>query len=168
MCLPFRPAALVALSILLASPPSASFAAATIMTTSVGAAVISECSISAGSVAFGNYDPLGANATSNLDVSGGITVACTKGAPNVTISLDNGSHFAAPNRQMSRSGSSDLLQYQLYADSSRTTVWNTSNKVAYTSTSAAPQRIPIYGRIFAGQDVSTGSYSDSVIATVNF
>jgi len=40
--------------------------------------------------------------------------------------------------------------------------------VSYNSTTMAATTETIYGQIAAGQDVNTGSYSDTVVATVNF
>ena len=50
------------------------------------ALVPSNCTISASPLAFGGYDPIGANRTTNLDTTGSITVTCVKGtAPNIAL-----------------------------------------------------------------------------------
>lgn len=132
----------------------------------VTAAINTNCLINAGAVGFGTYDPLVANASSNLDQSGTFTVACTKGTV-ATIGLSNGSNFASGKRYLA--SGSNLLQYELYSDTGRTTVWNGTNTVSYTSTGKATATQTIYGRIPGGQDANTGTnYTDTIVATVNF
>src|SRR6187401_3497739 len=55
----------------------------------VSATVSANCTISAGALAFGSYDPVSANASTDLDQTSTVTVACTKGSTGV-VSLDNG------------------------------------------------------------------------------
>lgn len=133
------------------------------------ATVTGKCTISAPApFAFGAYDPVVTNRTANLDVAANsISVACTKGTPGVTISLDNGAHYLNATRNLS--DGSDLLAYQLYTSAARTTVWDSTNVVSYASASMAASALPVYGRIPGGQDAAVNaSYSDSVTATVNF
>jgi spore coat protein U-like protein len=65
----------------------------------------------------------------------------------------------------------DFLTYELYQDSNRTTVWGNSG-AGLLSPAAAPSKaarnFTVYGRVTANQDVAAGSYSDTVLATVNF
>jgi spore coat protein U-like protein len=140
---------------------------------SVTATVAANCAISTAPVAFGAYDPVAANATTPLDGTGTVTVTCTSGDA-ATITLGQGSNpgtgstDAAPVRQMKDTGGA-LLGYSLYSDTGRTTVWgNTAGTgVAETGTGAA-QAVTVYGAVAAGQNVPTGSYSDTVVATVTF
>ena len=53
----------------------------------VTAAVIKNCTITTAPVAFGNYDPVAANATTPLDAIGAVTVTCPKGAA-ATVGLN--------------------------------------------------------------------------------
>ena len=55
----------------------------------VTANVAANCTISTSPVAFGAYDPVVANASTDLTASGTVTVACTKGTA-ATIDLGNG------------------------------------------------------------------------------
>jgi len=146
-----------------ASPQSTSMA--------VGATVIAKCTVTNPvALAFGTYDPVVANHTmlSPLDVSpNALSVSCTRGAPNVTIGLDNGLHYANPDRYLS--DGTHTLQYEIYTTSGRSTVWNSTNTVSYSSSSMAASAQPVYGRIPGGQDAYVNaSYADTVIATVNF
>ena len=131
----------------------------------VSATVSANCTISSGALAFGAYDPVVANASTNLDQTSTITVACTKGSTS-TVSLDNGSNASGSTRRM-KSGTV-YLTYEMYNDSARSVVWNSTNTVSYTAASKAATGLTLYGRVAAGQDVPSGSYTDSVVATINF
>ena len=131
----------------------------------VTATVAANCTISAGALAFGSYDPVVTNASADLDQTSTITVACTKGS-SAAVSLDDGVNASGSTRRMK--AGADYLDYEMYSDSGRTTVWNTSNTVSYAATSKAPASLTLYGRVAAGQDVPTGSYSDTVVATITF
>lgn len=147
--------------------PQATAASAT-ADLAVSATVTRNCTISTAALAFGSYDPVVANAANNLDGTGRVTVACTKGA-TATIGLGNGSSSDGSTRRMS-DGAGNALDYQLYQDSGHSVVWNTAAGVL--SATAAPSKtardFTVYGRIAANQDVPAGSYGDTVVATVNF
>jgi spore coat protein U-like protein len=136
----------------------------------VSATVTSTCSISAGSLAFGAYDPV---AASQVDGSATVSVNCTKGA-TTKITLGQGSHAALgstdviPLRRMS--DGTNFLSYVLFADASRTTVWGNTvlTGVAYNASSSSTQQLSVYGRITASQDIPAGSYTDVVVATITF
>ena len=110
-----------------------------------------------------------ANASTNLDATGMVTVACTKGA-TATIGLGLGSNASGSTRRMT-DGTSNFLTYEVYQDSSRSTAWGNSGADSL-SPSAAPSKstrdFTVYGRIPSNQDVPAGSYTDTVTATVNF
>jgi spore coat protein U-like protein len=126
------------------------------------------CVLTAGAVAFGNYDPVGVNSSTALDQSGSFTVACTKNT-SYTVSLGTGLHAAGSTRQMSSGGSTpDYLAYELYLDAARTTVWNSTNMASGTAANISPVTLTVYGRIAPHQNVGAGSYTDTVFSTVNF
>ena len=135
----------------------------------VNATVTKNCTISTTPVAFGNYDPVVANATTPLDGLGSVTVTCTKGAP-AKVGLGVGSNAQGTTRRMSLSATA-YLTYELYRDASRTTVWGDTVDTAL-DLPAAPDRNPrtytVYGRVPSAQDATVGTYSDTVVATVNF
>jgi spore coat protein U-like protein len=134
----------------------------------VSATVTNNCTISTGAVAFGAYDPVVANAAANLDGTGTVTVACTKGS-TATIGLGLGANPSGSVRRMS--GGTDFLTYELYQDASRSTVWGNSG-AGLLSPAAAPSKaarnFTVYGRVPSNQDVAAGNYNDTVLATVNF
>jgi spore coat protein U-like protein len=138
---------------------------------SVTASVAANCTITTAPVAFGAYDPVGANAAADLLATGTVTVACTKGAPT-TIDLGNGTNFLAGSRRMN--SATDFMNYALYKDAARTLVWGTGpglvggTTAAYTAASVAPTAITVYGTVPMAQNVSVGAYSDTVVATINY
>ena len=135
----------------------------------VSATVTNNCTISTAALAFGSYDPVVAHASTDLDGTGTVIVACTKGA-TATIGLGLGSNASGSVRRMKDSGS-NYITYELYRDASRSTVWGTSGG-ALLSPGAAPSKaarnFTVYGRVASNQDVPAGSYNDTVVATVNF
>src|SRR5688572_29204745 len=87
----------------------------------VNATVVKNCTISTAPVAFGNYDPVAANATAPLDGVGTVTVTCTKGAP-AKVGLGVGSNAQGTVRRMIATAA-EYLAYELYKDTGRTSVW---------------------------------------------
>jgi spore coat protein U-like protein len=135
----------------------------------VSATVTNNCTISTAALAFGSYDPVVAHASTNLDGTGTVIVACTRGA-TATIGLGLGSNASGSVRRMKDSGT-NYISYELYQDSGRSTVWGTAGG-ALLSPGAAPSKaarnFTVYGRVASNQDVPAGSYNDTVVATVNF
>lgn len=160
-------AAVVASTVGILSLSSRTAAATATANLSVSASVANNCTISTGAVAFGAYDPVVANASADLDGTGSVTIACTKGA-TTSVELDLGANASGSTRQLE--ASSNYLTYQLYQDSGRTTVWGTGTDKNDTGVapSKAARAFTVYGRVPAGQDVPAESYSDTVVATVNF
>jgi len=130
----------------------------------VTANVASNCVMTAGSVAFGAYDPLVTHAAANLDQTGSVSVACVKGTV-ANVGLGAGSNFSGSRRM---SNGTDFLAYELYTTAGRTTVWDTTNRVNYTAASKASTNLTIYGRVPSNQDVSAGSFTDTVVAQAEF
>ena len=152
----------------LISAPAA-FAGSATANLNVSASVSAVCTISTAAVAFGAYDPVVANAATDLNGTGTIIVACTKGA-SATIDLGNGGNLLAGSRRMT--SGTDFLNYALYKDAARTQVWGTGlaggTTAAYTAASKASTNITVYGKVPQAQDVTVGSYTDVVVATINY
>lgn len=125
----------------------------------VTAAVTKACTVNTVAVAFSSYD---VNAAADLDQQGGVTVACTKGV-SATISLAGSND----SRIMTGPGGA-TLSYGLYQNSGRSTAWDALSTVTYSSQGRAAQTLPVYARIPKNQDVTFGSYSADVLATINF
>ena len=134
----------------------------------VSATVNNNCTITTNPIAFGSYDPVVANDSANLDATGAVIIACTKGA-TTTLGLDTGANASAGSRRVASSG--NFLTYELYQDSNRSTVWGNSGAALYnsgTSPSKDARTFSVYGRVAGNQDVPAGSYTDTIVATVNF
>jgi len=152
-------------------------------TIAVSATVSQGCSISTTTaLAFGAYDPIGANATAALNTTGQISVACSKGATGLTIGMNNGTHVLGTQRQMQGATATDILLYNLFQPPTNvagvacnfpaTIPWNTTAPAGVLTLSSAPSKAArlygVCGTIPAGQDATTGAYTDTVIATLNF
>ncbi|MFI5394788.1 MAG: spore coat U domain-containing protein [Candidatus Binatia bacterium] len=150
------------------------WAGSTTANLSVGASVTNNCIISTTATAFGAYDPIVTNKTAPLDSSNGkVTITCAKGT-TATIGLGAGLNAASAtgtSRALSDGTSTQFLNYELYNESSRTTVW-TNSGTGLLSPAAAPSRAArdfmVYGRVPADQNVPSGTYSDTVLVTINF
>ena len=148
----------------------------------VSATVSQGCSISTTSaLAFGAYDPIGTNATAALNATGQVSVACSKGATGMSIGLDNGTHVVGTQRQMQGALATDILLYNIFQPPPSapglacifpgTTPWTATGAGLLTLTTAPSKVARLYnvcGTIPGGQDATTGSYTDTVIATLNF
>lgn len=143
----------------------------------VTASVARTCSIQTVDMNFGSYDPVTTHATDPLDVNGSVTITCTKGT-STRIDLGPGGNAgqgSGTTRAMAGGDIPDFLNYDLYKDTNHTIVWASGTGPGGNTgfnPPNAPDRTartyPIYGRIPAGQDRSTGAYSDTVQATVHF
>jgi spore coat protein U-like protein len=149
--------------------PLAASAANETASLTVSATVTNNCTISTAALAFSQYDPVSANASNDLDGTGRVTVACTRGAAP-SIGLGTGSSASGSSRRLS-DGGANYLSYELFQDSGRSVTWTNSGSGLLTpvaATSKAARDFTVYGRIAGNQDVPAGSYTDSVVATVNF
>jgi spore coat protein U-like protein len=147
--------AVVAFAVLL-SLPSDAFAA---------------CSVSASGVAFGTYNVFNA---APLDSTGTISFTCgilewLLNLP-VSITLSTGQSNTYAVRTM-RSGS-EVLQYNLYLQP-YTVIWGNKTQGTGAYETRGPDllrtyTVTVYGRVPAGQDVRAGTYTDTIVATINF
>lgn len=163
-------AALLALGAALPGSASAGSASANL---SVTATVAASCSIATAPVSFGTYDPTGAG---NLNATGSVSITCTLGAiPTITLGL--GANASGATRRMSNGTS--YIEYELYQPSTvvagapcaYTQVWGTSGLAVFTPVAAisnATRTYNVCGQAAQGQNVTTGTYTDTVTATVNF
>lgn len=148
----------------------------------VSASVAANCTITTAPVVFGAYDPIAANAAAVLQATGTVSIACTKGATAISVGLGGGgnSGSAAPGTTRAMAGGTlpGFLSYELFKPSAitpnaacaYTSVWGSGANVfsVENSPSKASRTYNICGQVPAGQDVSVGSYTDTVVATVNF
>jgi spore coat protein U-like protein len=126
------------------------------------------CTISTTAVSFGSYNVFNASAT---PANGTVTYRCGAGDHNITISISTGSSGSFGTRTM-KNGAENLT-YNLYLDAAFATVWGDGSGTTGQYSSKNPPNgtdvsLTVYGRVPALQDVSVGSYTDTVIATINF
>ncbi|MBA2356423.1 MAG: spore coat protein U domain-containing protein [Acidobacteria bacterium] len=140
-------------------------AAQTTANLTVTATVIANCTVSTGTVAFGDYDP---TASAAVDASGTFDVACTQGTL-ATVGLGAGQNALAGARRL-LSGTS-YLTYELYKDAARSAVWGAAGGATLALASApsnAARTVTVYGRVAGAQNVPTGAYGDTVVISVTF
>jgi spore coat protein U-like protein len=134
----------------------------------VSATVVSNCTITTAPLAFGNYDPVGTHAAAPLYGVGTVTIACTQGA-TPTIGLNLGANASGSTRRMTNG--SDFLTYELYQEGTHSVVWGNSGGDLLSPAAApsiAARDFTVFGEVPQAQDVATGNYADTVLATVNF
>lgn len=150
----------------------------------ISAAVARSCviSLAAGPLAFGAYDPIVANATTDLNATSQISVACAKGSTGLTVGMDNGGHVIGSQRNLLGGVSAENLQYNIFQPPNNTpgtacsfpgtTAWNTTGPAGVLTLTTAPSKAArlynVCGTIPAGQDVAVDTYADIVTATINF
>lgn len=124
------------------------------------------CSIGTTPVAFGDYNVLSA---SPKTTTGTVTYQCTLGV-NIIVTLSRGSSSTFNPRTMTKGA--ETLSYNLYRDAAYQTIWGdgTGGTQAYSTLATVlfPTTVTVYAQLPAGQDVTVGSYGDSVVATIIF
>jgi spore coat protein U-like protein len=132
-----------------------------------GGAEAANCSISITSVSFGSYSVFTAAPT---DSAGSVTYRCN-GNASVLITISTGQSGTFNPRQMING--SEQLSYNLYRDAARSVIWGDGSAGTQSHTQInVPNNtnvsVNVYARIPATQDVTAGSYADSVSVTINF
>lgn len=140
-----------------------SYAADVTDTFTVSATVIASCDVSAGDLAFGNYDPVTGAAVAGTST---INVTCSNGT-GWTLKLDDGSAGSFAPRTMLKVA--DALDYNLYTEVAHTNVWNDTTVVGTGTGDGTAQAQTVYGLIAASQFTApVGDYSDTITATVTY
>lgn len=167
----FRQFRLVSIAALMAGAVVAQPALAQVATSSmtVNSTVTANCIVSTTAVAFGNVD---VTAGTNVDGTGTFSVTCTNGtAWAAAANAGSGTGATLATRKMANG--TNLLNYALYTDTARTTVWGdaattATAKVSGTGSGSA-QSNTIYGRVASGQtSLPAGVYADTVTVTVTY
>ena len=137
-------------------------------------ALLESCDVTATSVPFGTYDP---TSPSPLDATGTITVSCSVALVGLlaswTLALSPGNSATYSPRRLSNGAAT--LQYNIFTTAAHSTVWgNGSGSTSVLSDSRLllvgnnSAQYTVYGRISPRQDVRAGSYSDSIVVTINY
>lgn len=131
------------------------------------------CSVSAMNLAFGPYDEF---QLAHKESTGYVAVRCygrsgERAAYTISLSAGNGS-FAY--RYM-RGPDSAKLNYNLYTNPARVTVWGDGSGSSVTvsdsyslGSGAMTKKYPIYGRLFSLQKKPVGVYTDTLIVTLDY
>jgi len=118
-------------------------------------------------VGFGTYNVF--DTLPNASGVGSITIKCQGGGGNAyDVTLSTGQSYSYASRSM-KSGA-NALSYNIYTSATRSIVWGdgtggSSTQTVYKNSTAT---LSLFGQIPAGQDVANGTYTDDLIATVNF
>lgn len=163
----------------LTSLGTSAFAGSRTASFTVVATVVKSCSITTPNtgLSFGDYDPTASSAT---NASTTITITCTQGTVP-TIGLNGGNNPGAGSARQLSGPAGALLAYQIYqpqttapnaaCDYTSNKVWGNSGGDLFNPGQAGNLSARTYnvcGQIAAAKDVPSGSYSDSITATVNF
>jgi spore coat protein U-like protein len=127
------------------------------------ATVSSQCSVSAGTLNFGNAGLL----TSATDGTTAISVQCANGVA-YEVGLVNGQNASGTTRRMRNA--TRYVTYEVYRNSARTQRWgNTLNADTVTGTGNGNiQNLSVYGRVPAQTTPNAGTYTDVVVVTVTY
>lgn len=131
------------------------------------------CSVNPAPLTFGAYVP---TSGTDVKVAADISVTCKAFVLGLFISyeihLGPGIYGTVADRKMSNGSS--LLSYNIFTTTGRTIVWGDgtngtgmgSNGYLLALGASRTDTVQMFGKIVAGQNVSAGSYTDTVVATV--
>ena len=141
---------------------------ALVLVANLAQAAFTSCTVATTPIAFGSYDPVLANRTAPLDSVATLSYDCVGGPPStVTIMLSSGTGSGFNPRRLFSGG--NALTYNLFLDAGRNTVWGDgTGGTSFHSTTRRKEDVGVFGRVFAGQDAAIGSYSNSIVVTINF
>jgi spore coat protein U-like protein len=133
-----------------------------------------QCDVTATSINFGSYDVFSSipvDSTASINVTCKIPSDSPQAPLPVVISLSPGNSGNFSPRSMQSTGS-DTLDYNLYANASMSTIWGDGGGSSSVQTALVAKDMPwnatLFGRIPARQNVSAGSYSDTITVTIDF
>jgi len=131
------------------------------------------CEVSATSTSFGAYSPFDPVA---LDGTGNVRMTCSNLLSilvSYTIRLNAGANGILAARRMS-SGANRLV-YNLYTNPGRSTIWGDGSAGSSVVSEfsllvllSTERNYAVFGRIPAGQNVAPGSYTDTIVVTVEY
>ncbi len=142
--------------------------AAAVALTALAGHAEAACTVSATAVTFSAYNVF--TATANT-ANGTVTYRCGREDHNILISISTGSSSSFTPRTLKKG--TESLNYNLYLDAAFATIWGDGSGGTGDYTKSNPPNstdvnLTVFGRIPALQDVSVGSYSDTVVVTINF
>ena len=155
------PALLLAVFVALVAPARAATLTSTL---AVRVVVQPACTISGATIDFGTYT---SGQTTALNGFAQIAYnSCP--AAQLRFQLDGGANGTSTARKLAN-GSGGLLNYGLYRDSGRTQNFGQGAEArSVTPATSGTGTVPVYGMIPAGQSVAAGTYTDTVVITMDF
>ncbi len=163
-----RLAVCMALPLTCAMPIPAAIASTATTTVTVTATVIDACTVDASPLSFGNYNGISGSMHDAVAV---ITPTCTAGtAYAIALCTGLGSGASHATRKLTGPDGASL-NYSIYTNSSRTTVWGDGTggtSVVAASGVGLAQPVQLHGRVPAAQTAMVGSYSDTITVTVTY
>ena len=130
--------------------------------------IVASCVVSASDLDFGAYN------TSSATPARGQTTIELQCSPGLVaeVNLDAGTAPGAntSRRKLRSESGGNRIDYGLYQDTGRTVHWGDTPGVDTREvlTTGAPQTVPVYGEIPAGQRGQEGTYSDEITVRVHF
>lgn len=139
-----------------------------------------DCTVSTAGVNFGEYDP---TVATPKDAVGTLTISCTfvgtGGATEAHYQVFLSPGLSGDYRQRQMASGVNRLNYNLYMDAARTQLLgdnsNSTERIEGTlrvgpgvGNNTRTAAYSMYGRIPALQDAKTGSYADTIVATLQF
>ena len=106
---------------------------------------------------FGAY-----NSTNAVTSVGELGINCNSNT-NVTINIDGGMNNSSSVRRMI--SGSDFLTYEVYQDSAMQNIFNTQT---ISNVSGTQSNVSVYGKIPPGQNVTSGTYNDTLNVTLAY
>lgn len=106
----------------------------------------------------------------NDDASTTLSVQCTNTTPyNIGLNAGTGTGATVASRKMTGTGGA-LVNYTLYSDTNRTTVWGQTigTDTVSASGSGAAQPYTVYGRVPVQTTPAPGTYTDTITVTVTY
>jgi spore coat protein U-like protein len=126
------------------------------------------CTVSTTGLNFGPYNVFAATPVVS---TGTITFRCQSSDRDIQITISTGSSGTFAPRTLKRGA--EPLTYNLYLDSGMTSTWGDGTGATSIYTRRNPPNnqsvdVTVYAQIFAAQDVSMGTYTDSLVVIINF
>jgi spore coat protein U-like protein len=130
------------------------------------------CGVTTTPVNFINYDVFSLTPAYSTGI---VAVSCSSPDRHplpVNISINSGGSGTFNPRQMRAATGTDRLNYYLFTNASRTVIWGDGTSGTSTVTNMVTRNVPwnatIFGMLPPRQNLSAGSYSDTLLVTVSW
>ena len=132
----------------------------------VMAGINETCLVSASDLNFGEVSSL----ASDVIGTSAVSVTCTTGL-DYAVSLNGGLYGTIAARKMKIAGGTDTVDYNLYTNATRSTLWgdSTAGSVQAGDGTGAAQALTVYGKVDAQASTpAAGTYTDTITVTVTY